>query len=72
MYVLNVRIEWVAKCKATIGTRLYRRLMIMRRAISGSRSHYPVLGIFASASDVRKDHNVDTEIYRVSRWIDLR
>ena len=45
MYVLNIRIEWVAMCKATTGTRSYRRLMTMRIAISGSRLHYPASGI---------------------------
>ena len=71
MYVLNIRIEWVAKCKATTGTRLYRHLMIIRRAILLSLA-LPCFRDFDSASDVRKDHNVDAEIYRVSWWIDLR
>ena len=71
MYVLNIRIEWVAKCKATTGTRLYRRLMTMRRAIVSSLTS-PCSWDFASASHVRKVHNADTEIYRVSWWIDLR
>ena len=62
MYVLYIRIEWVAMCKATTGTRLYRRLMTMRIAISGSRLHYPVSGIlFREWCSQRSQH----------RYIDL-